>query len=97
MMTCFDRNCASGSFSTAAARAPALTRDLTQTLADYDPPALSSSVTGRAVFAEVIENGRLAFELAAQHGRRPGRSSRSPPKSKGSRHDSFPIRAAPKI
>ncbi len=40
-----------------------LTRDLTQTLADYDPPALSSSVTERAVFAEAIENGRLAFEL----------------------------------
>ena len=40
-----------------------VTRDLTQTLADYDPPALTSSVTERAVFADGMESGRLAFEL----------------------------------
>ena len=40
-----------------------VTRDLTQALADYDPPALTSSITERAVFAEAMQNGRLAFEL----------------------------------
>jgi chromosome partitioning protein len=38
-------------------------RDLTQALAEYDPPALTSSITERAVSAEAMENGRLAFDL----------------------------------
>ncbi len=40
-----------------------VTRNLTQALAEYDPPALTSSITERTVFSEAIENGRLAFEL----------------------------------
>ncbi len=40
-----------------------VTQNLTQALADYDPPALTSSITERAVFAEVMQSGRLAFEL----------------------------------
>jgi chromosome partitioning protein len=40
-----------------------VTRDLTQSLADYDPPALTSSITERPVFAEAMESSRLAFEL----------------------------------
>jgi chromosome partitioning protein len=40
-----------------------VTRDLTQALAEYDPPALTSSITERAVFAEAMESGRLAFDL----------------------------------
>jgi len=38
-------------------------RDLTQALAEYDPPALTSTITERAVFAEVMQSGRLVFEL----------------------------------
>ena len=38
-------------------------RDLSQALADYDPPAPTSSIAERAVFTEAMENGRLAFEL----------------------------------
>lgn len=41
-----------------------VTRDLTQTLADYDPPALTSSITERAVFADAMQSGRLVFELS---------------------------------
>jgi chromosome partitioning protein len=40
-----------------------VTRDLTQTLADYDPPALTSSITERDVVANAMESGRLAFEM----------------------------------
>jgi len=40
-----------------------VTRDLTQALADYEPPALTSAISERAVFAEAVENGRLVFEL----------------------------------
>lgn len=40
-----------------------VTRDLAQALADYDPPALTSSITERGVFADAMESGRLVFEL----------------------------------
>jgi chromosome partitioning protein len=40
-----------------------VTRDLTQALADYDPPALISTITERAVLAEAMERGRFVFEL----------------------------------
>jgi chromosome partitioning protein len=40
-----------------------VTRDITQALADYDPPADKLDCRTRAVFVEVMENGRLAFEL----------------------------------
>ena len=42
---------------------PSVTRGLTQVLAEYDPPALTSSITERAVFADAMENGRLVFEM----------------------------------
>lgn len=40
-----------------------VTRNLTQALAEYDPPALTSTITARAVFAEAMQSGRLVFEL----------------------------------
>lgn len=40
-----------------------VTRDLAQALAEYDPPALTSTITERAVFAEAMQSGRLVFEL----------------------------------
>lgn len=40
-----------------------VTRDLTQALAEYDPPALTSAITERAVFADAMQSGRLVFEL----------------------------------
>jgi chromosome partitioning protein len=40
-----------------------VTRDLTQALADYDPRALTSSITERALFANAMESGRLVFEM----------------------------------
>jgi len=42
---------------------PSVTRGLTQVLAEYDPPALTSSITERAVFADAMESGRLVFEM----------------------------------
>ena len=44
-------------------RRASVRRDLSQALADYDPPAPTSSIAERAVFTEAMENGRLAFEL----------------------------------
>src|SRR5262249_51701274 len=44
-------------------RRASVKRDLSQALADYDPPAPTSSIAERAVFTEAMENGRLAFEL----------------------------------
>jgi chromosome partitioning protein len=38
-------------------------RERAKALADYDPPALTSSITEHAVFADAMESGRLAFEL----------------------------------
>ena len=50
---------------------PSVMRDLTQALANYDPPALTSLITERAVFANAMESGRLACEtpysVAAVH------------------------------
>jgi chromosome partitioning protein len=42
---------------------PSVMRDLTQALANYDPPALTSLITERAVFANAMESGRLVFEM----------------------------------
>ena len=36
------------------------------TLADHDPPVLSSTIVQRVVFADAAQSGRLVFELAEQ-------------------------------
>ena len=40
-----------------------VTRDIAQTLADYDPPELTSAIAERAVLAQAMESDRLVFEL----------------------------------
>ena len=43
-----------------------LARETAETLADHDPPVLSSTIGQRVVFADAAQSGRLVFELAEQ-------------------------------
>lgn len=43
-----------------------IARETAQTLADHDPPVLSSTIGRRVVFANAAQSGRLVFELAEQ-------------------------------
>ena len=43
-----------------------IARETAETLADHDPPVLSSTVGQRVVFADAAQSGRLVFELAEQ-------------------------------
>lgn len=46
-------------------------RNRTQALADYDPPALTSWISERTVFADAAQSGQLVFEMP--HGMAAGR------------------------
>jgi chromosome partitioning protein len=41
-------------------------RETAETLADHDPPVLSSTIGQRVIFADAAQSGRLVFELAEQ-------------------------------
>src|SRR6202167_1348675 len=43
-----------------------IARETAETLADHDPPVLSSTVGQRVVFADAAQSGRLVFALAEQ-------------------------------
>jgi chromosome partitioning protein len=43
-----------------------IAHETAETLADHDPPVLSSTVGQRVVFADAAQSGRLVFELAEQ-------------------------------
>ncbi len=40
-----------------------IARETAETLADHDPPVLSSTIGQRVVFADAAQSGRLVFEL----------------------------------
>lgn len=41
-----------------------IARETAETLADHDPPVLTSTIGQRVVFADAAQSGRLVFELA---------------------------------
>jgi chromosome partitioning protein len=43
-----------------------IARETAETLADHDPPLLSSTIGQRVIFADAAQSGRLVFELAEQ-------------------------------
>jgi chromosome partitioning protein len=43
-----------------------IARETAETLADHDPPVLTSTIGQRVVFADAAQSGRLVFELAEQ-------------------------------
>lgn len=63
-----------------------IAREIAETLADHDPPALASTVGQRIVFAEDAQSGHRASELDGT-ATPLVRSRRSPPRSKGSGHE----------
>ena len=43
-----------------------IARETAETLADHDPPVLTSAIGQRVVFADAAQTGRLASEIDAQ-------------------------------
>jgi chromosome partitioning protein len=63
-----------------------IARETAEWLIDHDPPALVSRIGQRVGFADAARNGRLIGEVD-ENGARHARSPRSPPRSRGSRHE----------